>query len=178
MPSTGFQLILDAALVDYNNQVEIDLPTYPLTDSLRSCGSPDDVLKLLEDEARQFKYFRDGNRELLKWLSPVVHVVHTLSAVLGASITVVSSNILVLSINLILFQVPFKPANAIFAGVSVLIAVRISVHSRTHRPVILGSYRWPVMSALATMRSSACLNVLEISSNAFGSTMMFLRLLQ
>ena len=101
MPSTGFQLILDAALVDYNNQVEIDVPTYPLTDSLRSCGSPDDVLKLLEDEARQFKYFRDGNRELLKWLSPVVHVVHTLSAVLGASITVVSSNILVLSINLI-----------------------------------------------------------------------------
>ncbi len=98
MPSISFQPILDAALADYSKQVGIDLSNYPLADSLRSCGSPDDVLKLLEDKANEFKDFRDGNRKLLNWLSPVVKVVHTLCAVLGASITLVSRNILVLSI--------------------------------------------------------------------------------
>ena len=99
MPTMSFQPILDAALADYSKQIGLDLATHPLADSLRSCGSPDDVLKLLEDKANQFKDFRDGNRKLINWLSPVVQVVHTLSAVLGASITLVSRNILVLFIN-------------------------------------------------------------------------------
>ncbi|KAH9052612.1 ankyrin repeat-containing domain protein [Lactarius vividus] len=113
MTSTSFQPILDAALADYTKQVGIDLANLPLSDTLRSCGSPDDVLKLLEDKANQFKDFRDGNRKLLNWLSPVVHVVHTLSAVLGASITLV----------------PFEPANAIFSGVDVLFAAASGVSS-------------------------------------------------
>ena len=90
MPSISFQPILDAALADYRNQVGTDLATCPLADKLRSCDSPDDVLKLIEDKAIEFKEFRDGNRKLLNWLRPVVQVVHTLSAVLGASITLVS----------------------------------------------------------------------------------------
>jgi hypothetical protein len=89
MSSTSFQPVLETALADYSKQVGIDLATYPLADSLRSCGSPDDVLKLLEDKAKEFKDFRDGNRKLLNWLNPVVQVVHTLSSVLGASITLV-----------------------------------------------------------------------------------------
>jgi len=98
MPAISFQPILDAALADYTKQIEIDLAKHPLADNLPSCGSPDDVLKLLEDKANQFKDFRDGNCKLLNWLSPVVQVVHTLSAVLGASITLVSRNIFALSI--------------------------------------------------------------------------------
>ncbi|KAH8982212.1 hypothetical protein EDB92DRAFT_1819947 [Lactarius akahatsu] len=114
MPSeTPFKLVLDAALADYTNQVGIDLATYPLADSLRSCASPDDVLKLLEDSANKFKDFRDGNRKLLNWLSPLVQTVHTLSAVLGASIALV----------------PFEPAKAVFAGVDVLIAAASGVSS-------------------------------------------------
>ncbi|KAF8262384.1 hypothetical protein EI94DRAFT_1704822 [Lactarius quietus] len=115
MPSTTFQVqpILDAALVDYSKQVGIDLITHPLADNLRSCTSPDDVLKVLEDKAKEFKDFRDGNRKLINWLSPVVHVVHNLCAVLGASITLI----------------PFKPANAIFSGVDVLITAASLVGS-------------------------------------------------
>ncbi|KAH9018545.1 hypothetical protein EDB84DRAFT_1679286 [Lactarius hengduanensis] len=109
----SFQPILDAALADYSKQVGIDLATHPLADGLRSCGSPDDVLKVLEDKATQFKDFRDGNRKLLNWLGPVVKVIHTLSGVLGASITLV----------------PFGPAKAIFAGVDVLIAAASDVSS-------------------------------------------------
>ncbi|KAH8987199.1 hypothetical protein EDB92DRAFT_1153677 [Lactarius akahatsu] len=84
MPSISFQPILDAALADYSKQVGIDLDTHPLADSFRSCASPDDVLKLLENKANQFKDFRDGNRKLLNWLSPIVQVVCTLSGVLGS----------------------------------------------------------------------------------------------
>ena len=95
MPSLSFQQILDAALADYNTQVGIDLAKHPLADRIRSCRSPNDVLKLLEDKANEFKDFRAGNRKLLDWLSPVVQIVHTLSAVLGASTTSVSRSILV-----------------------------------------------------------------------------------
>ena len=87
--STPFQTILDTALADYSKQVGIDLAAHPQVDNLRSCGSPNDVLKLLEEKAKEFKDFRDGNRKLLNWLNPVVQVVHTLSTVLGASITLV-----------------------------------------------------------------------------------------
>ncbi|KAH9177951.1 hypothetical protein EDB89DRAFT_1902041 [Lactarius sanguifluus] len=118
MPAISFQPILDAALADYSRQVEIDLATHPLAEGLRSCTSPDDVLKLLEDKANQFKDFRDGNRKLLNWLSPVVHVIHTLSAVLGTSITLV----------------PFEPAKAVFAGLDVLIAVRVTLQSPSVSP--------------------------------------------
>ncbi|KAI9455694.1 hypothetical protein BJY52DRAFT_1279232 [Lactarius psammicola] len=101
------------SLVDYNKQTGIDLASHPIADSLRSCGSTEDVLKLLEDKANKFKDFRDGNRGLINWLNPVVHVVHTLSTVLGASIALV----------------PFEPAKAIFAGVDVLIAAASGVSS-------------------------------------------------
>jgi hypothetical protein len=85
----SFQPILDTALAEYSKQVGIDLATYPLANSLRSCGSPDDVLKLLENKAKEFKDFRDGNHKLIDWLSPVVQVVHALSAVLGSSTAMV-----------------------------------------------------------------------------------------
>ncbi|KAI9436396.1 hypothetical protein BJY52DRAFT_1329014 [Lactarius psammicola] len=101
------------SLVDYTKQTGIDLASHPIADSLRSCGSTEDVLKLLEDKANQFKDFRDGNRKLINWLSPVVQVVHTLSTVLGASIALV----------------PFEPAKAIFASVDVLIAAASGVSS-------------------------------------------------
>ncbi|KAH9018556.1 hypothetical protein EDB85DRAFT_2294467 [Lactarius pseudohatsudake] len=57
--------------------------------------------------------FRDGNRKLLNWLSPLVQILHTLSAVLGASVALV----------------PFEPAKAVFAGVDVLIAAASGVSS-------------------------------------------------
>ena len=94
----SFQPILDTALADYTKQLGIDLATHSLADSLRLCCSPDDVLKLLENKAKEFQDFRAGNRKLIDWLSPVVHVVHTLSGVLGTSITLVGLNVLVFSL--------------------------------------------------------------------------------
>jgi hypothetical protein len=88
MPATSFQKILDKALDEYREQIGIELDKHPFTDELRGRGSPDDILKLFEDKANAFKAFRDGNRKLINWLSPVVRVISTLSGVLGQAVSV------------------------------------------------------------------------------------------
>ncbi|KAH9166452.1 hypothetical protein EDB89DRAFT_218459 [Lactarius sanguifluus] len=110
MPAVSFQAILDKALADYRDQIGVELDKHPFADQLRGRDSPDDVLKLLEDKANEFRVYRDGNRKLINWLSPVVQVVHTLSGVLGEA-------------------VPFQPAKAIFVGLDVLITTANDVKS-------------------------------------------------
>ncbi len=90
MTSASFQRILDAALADYALQIGIDPTNHPFADQLQACHSPDDVLKLLEEKAGQFKDYREGNRKLINCLKPVVKVIHTLSSVLGDAIGLVS----------------------------------------------------------------------------------------
>ena len=87
MPATSFQAIIDKALADYCEQIGVELDKHPFIDELRDRNSPDNVLKLLEDKANAFKVYRDGNRKLIHWLSPVVQVIHTLSNVLGQAVS-------------------------------------------------------------------------------------------
>ena len=91
MPAVSFQAILDKALADYCEQIGVELDKHPFADELRGRDSPDDVLKLLEEKANTFRAYRDGNRKLIDWLSPVVKVVHTLSGVLGEAVSLISS---------------------------------------------------------------------------------------
>ena len=88
MPAASFQAILDEALANYCEQIGVELDKHPFIDELRGRDSPDNVLKLLEEKANAFKVYRDGNRKLISWLSPVVRVIHTLSGVLGQAIGV------------------------------------------------------------------------------------------
>ena len=88
MPVISFRTILDKALNDYREQIGVELDKHPFADELQGRGSPDDILKLLEDKANAFKAYRDGNRKLINWLSPVVEVVHTLSGVIGQAVSV------------------------------------------------------------------------------------------
>ncbi|KAF8266871.1 hypothetical protein EI94DRAFT_1786727 [Lactarius quietus] len=99
-----------SALDDYREQIGVELDKHPFVEELRDSDSPDDDLQLLETKANAFNVYRDGNRKLIKWLSPVVRVIHTLSGVLGEAI-------------------PFQPAQAIFAGVDVLITAADGVSS-------------------------------------------------
>ncbi|KAF8263042.1 hypothetical protein EI94DRAFT_1704309 [Lactarius quietus] len=110
MPAISFQAILDKALDDYREQIGVELDKHPFADKLQGKDSPDDVLKLLDDKAKTFKVYRDGNRKLINWLSPVVRVIHMLSGVLGEA-------------------VPFQPAKAIFVGVDILITAADGVSS-------------------------------------------------
>jgi hypothetical protein len=88
MPATSFQVILDKALADYHEQTGVEIDKHPFADELRGRDSPDNVLKLLEEKANAFKAYRDGNHKLIHWLSPVVQVIHTLSGVLGQTVSV------------------------------------------------------------------------------------------
>src|SRR5712691_2777081 len=87
--SSNFQSIFDVALSDYAKQTSINLPTHPFTHSLQNCDSPERILDLLEDKAKQFQAYRDGNRKLINCLKPVVQILHTVSSILGEASTVV-----------------------------------------------------------------------------------------
>ena len=131
MPVTSFQAILNKALADYDEQIGVELDKHPFADELRGRDSPDEVLMLLEDRAKSFKVYRDGNRKLINWLSPVVQVIHILSSVLGEAVSSIIqmrwSTLLTISPSG--HQVPFQPAKAIFVGIDVLFTVCIPRHS-------------------------------------------------
>jgi hypothetical protein len=95
MPSTSssasrFQFILNNALQDYTEQTGVDLTTYDFTNQLERCGSPDEVLMLLRDKAKKFKEYRDGNRKLINWITPVVQVVYVFAGFLEEATSIVS----------------------------------------------------------------------------------------
>jgi len=129
--SSNFQSIFDAALSDYANQTGIDLATYPSAQTLQNCDSADHILDLLQDKAKQFQAYRDGNRKLIDYLKPVVQVLHTISAILGEVATLVGPpNPLVSSLIVSLqsyFQVPIQPSKAIMVGVDALLTVHITL---------------------------------------------------
>ena len=78
--SSNFQSIFDAALSDYAKQIGVDLATHPSAQILQNCDSAGAILDLLEDKAKQFQAYRDGNRNLINCLKSVVQVLHTLSS--------------------------------------------------------------------------------------------------
>ena len=88
--SANFQSIFDAALSDYAKQTKIDLITHPSAQTLQNCNSADAVFDLLQDRAKQFQDYRDGNRKLIDCLKPVVQVLHSVSGILGEVAAVVS----------------------------------------------------------------------------------------
>jgi hypothetical protein len=88
--SSNFQSILDAALSGYAEQTGIDLTTHPSAQTLQNCNCADAILDLLEDKAKQFQAYRDGNRNLINCLKPVVQVLHAVSGMLGEAAAMVS----------------------------------------------------------------------------------------
>jgi hypothetical protein len=127
--SFNFQFILDA-LADYAKQTGIDLTKNPFAVHLQSCDSPHAILQLLQENAKAFKDYRDGNRKLIDCLSPVVHILHAFSDVLNEGTSLVSpvdSFFLIMNLHF-RPQVPFPPTKAIFVGVDILLAVYIFFH--------------------------------------------------
>ena len=88
--SSNFQSIVDAALSDYAEQTGIDLATHPSAQILQNCNSVDAILDLLGENAKQFRAYRDGNRNLINCLKPVVQILHAVSPILGEAAAMVS----------------------------------------------------------------------------------------
>ena len=93
----NFQLILDAALVEYTEQTGVDLAGNPFTHKLQHIDSSDGVLKLFQEREKEFKEYRDRNRKLINLLKPTVQVLHALSGPLAESISLVSCTSFILS---------------------------------------------------------------------------------
>jgi hypothetical protein len=72
-----FKPILDDALAKYKKKTENDLLSHWLADQLKSCTSVDAVLYILRDQARPFE--QSGDQKLMKWIDPLVHILHTFS---------------------------------------------------------------------------------------------------
>ena len=90
MLAISFREILDKAVADYHDQIGVELDKHPFVNELRDRDSPDEVLKLLEDKANNFKVYREGNRKLINWLKPVVQTIHTLSGLLGEAVSLMN----------------------------------------------------------------------------------------
>jgi hypothetical protein len=87
--TSNFKAIFDAALKDYTKRTGKDLCDldHPLASKLDSCDSPDSILNIFQEQAKEFGEFRKGDTKLFKWLKPTVEVLHTISTnkVLGHS---------------------------------------------------------------------------------------------
>ena len=79
--SSNFQVIFDAALVEYTKKTGKDLRDHPLASKIDSCDSADSIVDIYKEQAKTFDEFRKGDStKLVKWLEPVVKVLHALSS--------------------------------------------------------------------------------------------------
>jgi len=144
--ASRFQFILDNALQDYTKQTGVDLTKYDFASQLERCASPDEVLMLLRDKARKFKEYRDGNRKLINWITPVVQFIHVFAGFLGEATSIVSRRAFKhfeWLFKCLIQQTPVSsPGKAIFAGVDVLLTVCVLPSYFYGTPVtcIIGRY--------------------------------------
>jgi hypothetical protein len=79
--------MLDAALIKYKKKTGEDLQAIWLASELQTCKSVDSVLDILRDQADALE--RSGDQNLMKWIDPLVHVLHTFSDALGDGVSLV-----------------------------------------------------------------------------------------
>jgi hypothetical protein len=125
-PQSNFASIFNAALKSYKSKTKKDLTSHPLLPMLQSCDSPEAILTVLREQISAFNQSQNADDRLTKWISPTVNVLYAFSATIGQGVGLVCTGIFVVEtfrIN-IYFQA-FPPANAIFAGIGVLLLVGI-----------------------------------------------------
>ena len=121
---SNFQLII-GAVVDYARQTGIDLTKNPFAEKIELSHSPEAILGLLQEREKAFKEYREGNRRLIKCLSPAVKVIHAFSGILGEAVSLVSVTYQPVNFLTRPCQVHFSPAKVIFASIDVLLTVRL-----------------------------------------------------
>ena len=85
--SSDFESILESAfkqaLSEYKKKTGKDLLDHPLAADVQRCNSVDEILVIFQGQAKAFQEFRDEDQRLMKWISPVVTVLHKLSKTAG-----------------------------------------------------------------------------------------------
>ena len=124
--NSNFTSIFNAALKSYKRKTKKDLTSHPLLPRLQSCDSPEAILTVLRDQIPAFNQPQNDDDRLTKWVSPTVNVLYAFSTTVGQAVGQVCIGVFVVDTfcSNVYFQV-FLPANAIFAGISILLLVGI-----------------------------------------------------
>ena len=85
--SSSIQILFNNALKEYTSQTGDDLASHPLSTKIITCDSVESITAVLREQADAFHKFREGDRNVMKWLEPMVNVVNVLSATLGEGIS-------------------------------------------------------------------------------------------
>ncbi len=125
-PNSNFEPIFNTALETYKRKTKKDLTSHPLLPSLQSCNSPEDVITVLRDQVPVSIQSRNGDDRLVKWVASTVNVIYAFSATIGQGVQVnITCYFLVENLRSNTYFQAFPPANAIFAGIGVLLLVSI-----------------------------------------------------
>jgi len=79
--------LISDAIATYEKITGIDLSTHPFDAALKQAKSPGAILELLRKRENEFKDYRGEYRRLINFISPVVNVIQTFSAVIGAAVS-------------------------------------------------------------------------------------------
>jgi hypothetical protein len=84
--------LFDAALEGYEKQTGMKLVNHPLSKQLENCYTVDDIMEVLQQQARTFTEFRGEDGSVMKSLKRVVHILYSLSTstTLGEGVGLVS----------------------------------------------------------------------------------------
>lgn len=74
-------------MAEYKKKTGDDILAHWLAAELQTCESVDAVLDLLRDQAKVFE--PSGEEKLMKWIDPLVHVLHAFSDALGDGVSLV-----------------------------------------------------------------------------------------
>jgi hypothetical protein len=88
-PPPNFEEIFRTSLEAYETQTKKDITSHPLAAQLQSCASPNDILALLQAQAKASDKSQTANEKLTKWLDPTVNVLCSFSAILGNAVGLV-----------------------------------------------------------------------------------------
>jgi hypothetical protein len=93
--SSSLQQDFNNALQAYERQTKINLLEHPLVAQLQSCNSPSAIISLLREQVQGPGRSQDSDDKLTKWLDPTVIVVGALSTALGAQVSLVCLEMLI-----------------------------------------------------------------------------------
>ena len=70
----SFRKLLDAALQDYKDKTGNSLADHPIAKQLETCESVNSITSILEEQAQNFREFRDNDGNLMKAINSSVDV--------------------------------------------------------------------------------------------------------
>ena len=87
--ASNFTSIFYTALDEYKRLTGQNLHTHPFATAFDGRNSPDTVLDVFLKQAQLFDNFHKRDNKVMKWLTPIVHVLLTLSGTLGEGVGLV-----------------------------------------------------------------------------------------